>query len=266
MERSHHGCGWSGRISTLDRARTAGGGAKGEPADFGVKDSVNRRAGEVLRFRSGSTRAGRRTRARTGRRTSPTWSLACRLDAMSPDALQAAAADLADSWLLKRIASGTIPFDPMSSDPDMVARGKIAASFAVLPAKLGANTSVVRVRMKETSQARLPAAWHETEQNLLEFGKAANACDGRLKLGGGFEAVLVAPEGEPAAAVLERLWRPETASDARRRDGPRTVTLRRRRSRPRPSAALEFNSVRRRSGAGASGALAAALVGRGPRS
>lgn len=65
---------------------------------------------------------------------------------MSPDALQAAAADLADSWLLKRIASGTIPFDPTSSDPDMVARGKIAASFAAPPAKLGANTSVVRVR------------------------------------------------------------------------------------------------------------------------
>ncbi len=186
-----------------------------EPADFGAKDYVNKRTGEVAPVPKGID-PGWAQHPGAARTQNVADLIAGRLDAMSPDARAAAAADLADSWLVKRIASGTIPFDATSSDPDMVSRGKIATPFAVLPAKLagqlGARTSVVRVRVKEASAAKLPADFATIVRDLVEFGKARDAGPGRASLtGGGWTALLAAPAGEPNAVVLERLGKTETA-------------------------------------------------------
>ncbi len=197
------------------------GGLTEEPADFGTKDFVNKRTGEVSRVPKGID-PGWAQNPGAGRTQNAADMLAGRLDAMSDDARQAAAADLADSWLVKRIASGTIPFDPTSADPDMVSRGRIAAPFAVAPGRvaetLGVESRVVRVRVKEASTAKLPDGFGSIAQDLLEFGKVAKREPGegataRIALtGGGFEAWLIAPEDSPGAIVLERLWRADPGS------------------------------------------------------
>lgn len=191
------------------------GGVTDEPADFGEKDFVNKRTGEVTRVPVGID-PGWAQNPGASRTQAVADLLAGRLDAMSEDARAAAAADLADSWLVQRIASGAIPFDPTSSDPDMVSRGRIAAPFAVAPERvaerLGAGTRVVRVRVSEAAAAKLPEGWAATVADLLEFGKLRGG-EGRVTLtGGGWRAALAAPEGEPGAIVLERLWAADEAA------------------------------------------------------
>ena len=148
-----------------------------QPADFGTQRYVNRRTGDVEEVPVGIDPGWAQNPGMQRAQTAADF-IAGRVDAMSPEAREAAVADLADSWLLKRIASATIPFDPASSDPAMVNRGQIAVPFAALTAQIhdAVKAPAFAVRLSVADAERIGAApeSYALVQALIDNGEAAD--------------------------------------------------------------------------------------------
>ena len=106
------------------------------PEDFGARDFVNWRTGEVTRVPNGIDAGWNNNPGKFRMRTAADL-LAGKIDQMDPEARRIAVADLTGSKLFDHIAKGGFDFDPKSSDPAMVARGDIALPVAVIPKKIG---------------------------------------------------------------------------------------------------------------------------------
>jgi hypothetical protein len=131
------------------------------PEDFGERDFVNKRTGEVTRVPNGIDAGWNHNPGKFRMRTAADL-LAGKIDAMDEEARRIAVADLTGSKLFDHISTGGFSFDPKSSDPAMVARGEIALPFAEIPApigaKLGAAATTVRLSVKD---AQAIAAEHD---------------------------------------------------------------------------------------------------------
>ncbi len=185
-----------------------------EPDDFGTRTYVNKRTGEETDVPVGIDPGWGQN---PGMQRSETAAdlIAGRIDAMSEEARQAAVADLADSWLLKRIASGTIPFDPDSKDPAMISRGKIAVPFAALTPqvreRVKATAFAVRLSVADAQRIGAPAQSYALVQALIDSG-SASAADGRVEIvgelaGETWRARLRRDEAAGGALYLESLDR-----------------------------------------------------------
>jgi SPP1 gp7 family putative phage head morphogenesis protein len=184
------------------------------PADFGAKTYVNKRTGEEVEVPVGID-PGWAQNPGMGRARTAADFLAGRVDAMSPEAREAAVADLADSWLVKRIASGTIPFDPASRDPAMVNRGAIAAPIAALTPeihdKVKAPAFAVRLSVADAQRIGAPAESYALVQALIDAGEATDVAGtivvtGELA-GETWSAALRRDEAAGGALYLESLDR-----------------------------------------------------------
>lgn len=187
-----------------------------EPADFGTRSYVNKRTGEDVEVPVGIDPGWGQNPGMQRSQTAADF-LAGRVDAMSPPAREAAIADLADLWLLKRIAAGTVAFDPASTDPAMVSRGKIAVPFAALtPAvrdRVGANAFAVRLSVADARRIGAPGESYRLVQALIDEGEASDA-DGKIEIvgelaGETWRARLRRDEAAGGALYLESLERVE---------------------------------------------------------
>jgi len=177
-----------------------------EPADFGTRTYVNKRTGEEVEVPVGIDPGWANNPGMTRSKTAADF-IAGRVDAMSPAAREAAVADLADSWLLKRIASGTIRFDPAARDPAMVNRGAIAVPIAALTTEIHDRLSApsFTVRLSVADAARIGAApeAYALVQALIDAGEASDVA--------GLIVVTGELAGETWSAALRR---DETAGGA----------------------------------------------------
>ena len=122
------------------------------PEDFGGRDFVNRRTGEVTRVPNGIDAGWNNNPGKFRMRTAADL-LIGKIDAMDPEPRRIAIADITGSKLFDHIAQSGFRFDPASSDPAMVARGQIALPVAELPpataGKLGVTTATVRLSVRD---------------------------------------------------------------------------------------------------------------------
>ena len=154
-----NGWGCECRVRQLSDAEAARYGYDADdperPADFGTKKYVNKRTGEISEVPVGIDPGWAQNPGATRTENAAAF-IAGRIGAMSDDARAAAVADLADSWLMKRIVSGTIPYDAKSLDPAMISRGRIAVPFAALPtdlaAAIGAETPSVMLSVADATK------------------------------------------------------------------------------------------------------------------
>jgi hypothetical protein len=139
------------------------------PPDFGTRTYVNKRTGETSEVPVGIDPGWAQNPGALRSQTAADL-LAGRIDAMSPAARQAAVADLADSWLMKRISSGTIAFDPAATSPDMVSRGRIAVPFAALSPDLAeavkAESFAVRLSVADATKQVVKRVTSEGEPSV----------------------------------------------------------------------------------------------------
>ena len=147
----------------------------GEPEDFGTREVLNKRTGEVEEVPVGID-PGWATNPGMTRQRNAVDLLTGRVEAMEPAAREAAIADLGDSWLMKRIASGTIPFDPKALDVAMVSRGQIAIPFAALTPKLleatGAAQHAIRLSVADARAIGAAPEAYAIVQPLIDAGEA----------------------------------------------------------------------------------------------
>ncbi|MGD0564535.1 MAG: phage minor head protein [Roseiarcus sp.] len=185
-----------------------------EPDDFGTRTYVNKRTGEEVEVPVGID-PGWGQNPGLQRSETAADMIAGRVDAMSEEARQAAIADLADSWLLKRIASGTVRFDPAATNPAMVSRGKIAVPFAALTPgmrdKVNASAFAVRLSVADAARIGAPAESYALVQALIDEGDVT-AADGRIEIvgelsGETWRARLRRDEAAGGALYLESLDR-----------------------------------------------------------
>jgi hypothetical protein len=180
-----------------------------EPESFGVQDYVNKRTGEVSRVPVGVDPGWNSNPGKTRMQTAADF-LTGKLDAMDENMRRIAVEDLAGSWLMKRIQSGEIPYEPSSRDPANVQRGQIEAPIAVLPAALAeaieAKSQVVRFSVatatkqlrQEKGRMHFTPKDYEKVQRLIDRGEALIQKDGRDLL---FQGVV---DGETWLVVVRR--------------------------------------------------------------
>jgi hypothetical protein len=199
-----------------------------EPANFGTKAFVNKRTGEVVDVPVGID-PGWGQNPGLMRTENAAKFISGRIDAMSEEARAAAIADLADSWLMKRIASGTIPFDRTSRDPAVISRGRIAVPFAALPADLASAvggearavmlsvadaTKQNAVRTDKMGATSIRPADYAVVQTLIDRGLALVEAERTLVLIGEVEglfwqAAIRRAESAPGELYLKSLHRSE---------------------------------------------------------
>jgi hypothetical protein len=146
-----------------------------QPEDFGSREFVNKRSGEVTRVPNGID-AGWNNNPGKFRQRNAADLLAGKIDQMSEEARRIATADLVGSKLFKHIAEGGFKFDPASTDPAMVARGQIAVPFAALPegaAKtIGALARSVRLTVADAAEIG-QGIDYALVQRILDAGRAS---------------------------------------------------------------------------------------------
>ncbi len=188
----------------------------------------NKRTGEVARMPLGVDPGWGRNPGKV-RQENVSNLLMGKLDAMDADSRRAAIADLAGSWLFRRMVAGDVPYDPASTDPANVARGKLTAPVSVLPDDLGraigATTRVVRLsvadaakqfRQRRTRDGELstPAEIYPIVQALIDRGEAIRQGDRDLVVQGDVDgahwiAVLRRAETAPDEVYLKSFHRTE---------------------------------------------------------
>jgi hypothetical protein len=198
-----NGWGCQCRVRQLSDAEAEGAGYNAddpdEPADFGTQRFVNKRTRDIEEVPVGIDPGWAQNPGMQRARTAADF-IAGRVDAMSPEAREAAVADLADSWLLQRIASGTIRFDPASADPAMVNRGQIAVPIAALTPeihdRLRAPSFTVRLSVADAERIGAPPESYALVQALIDNGEASDVAG----------TIVVAGElaGETWSAALRR--------------------------------------------------------------
>ncbi len=146
--------------------------------DDGFSNYVNKRTGQAQRIPNGVDPAWASNPGKT-RMQNASDLLAGKLDAMDDETRRIATADIAGSWLVERIRSGDIPYDPLSTDPANVERGRISAPIASLPeaaAKaIGAQTRVVSLSVADAvkiakEHSDLPEDWVRQVQASIDAG------------------------------------------------------------------------------------------------
>lgn len=189
-----------------------------EPADFGSREFVNKRTGERSMVPVGID-PGWAQNPGALRAKDAADQLAGKIDAMSPNARAAATKDLAESWLMKRIASGTIPFDPHATDPGMVSRGQIAAPFAALPERIAVRAETraraVQLTVKDATAIGAAPEDYGVLDALMREGEATIAADGAIELEGEVEGEIwrarIRPGFEATGLYLTEFGRARTS-------------------------------------------------------
>lgn len=180
------------------------------PADFGSRFEANKRTGEVMEVPNGLD-AGWNNNPGKARMKGAADLLAGRLDAMDENARRIAAQDLAGSSLFRAIASGVFGFDPQSLAPDNLARGQIAAPFAVLTARaakrIGARARTVRLSVRDARVIAADPNDYAFLQQLIDEGALDG--DGVIRGVAGGEAMRakLRVEDDGASVYVEALSR-----------------------------------------------------------
>lgn len=212
---------------------------KPPPGDGLTYAWTNAKTGEVVRVPLGVDPGWGRNPGKT-RLENVSNMLAGKLDAMDAESRRIAVEDMAGSWLVRRMVSGEVPYDPASTDPANVARGKMTAPIAVLPdalgAAIGAETRVVRLsvadavkqfgrRRSRDDELTVPADLYPIVQKLLDRGEAIRQGERDLVVqgevdGAHYFATLRRAESAPDEVYLKSFRRTkESKLDAARRTG-----------------------------------------------
>lgn len=154
------------------------------PADFGMRDFVNQRTGEVKRVPVGVSPDWANNPGKARGRNLADF-IAGKLDAMDDDARRIASADLVGSHLFRLIAERGFSFDAASTEPAMIARGDIALPAASLPAdkaaQLGARPTTVRLSVRDAAKIEgfdYTLAQRILDQGVLRDGAVTATIDG----------------------------------------------------------------------------------------
>lgn len=186
------------------------------PEDYGSEDWINKRTGEVTRV-PGGLDPGWVGNPGATRIRNATDLLVGKIDGMPPPARAAASADLAGSWLVQRIARGDISYDPLSSDPAMLARGQIGAPIAVLPdaaaEALGATQRTMTLTVADADRLRranpdLTPSDIERVQTILDQARPMRTAAGvvlRADVGGQGWTLVLGAADETGAPRIEYL-------------------------------------------------------------
>lgn len=186
------------------------------PQDFGEETWLNKRTGEFERV-PGGIDPGWAGNPGMERQKNALDLLSGRLSLMNEDARRAAAADLAGSWLMQRIARGEIEWDPASPEPAMRARGQIGAPLASLPPAaaeaIGASAPVVNLTVADAVRLRAlnPGLTPEdlaVAQRILDVGRPVKTSAGvamRATIDGKSWTLMLAPPDARGATRIDYL-------------------------------------------------------------
>lgn len=160
------------------------------PEDFGSREFVNKRTGEVSRVPNGIDAGWNHNPGKFRGRMAADL-LSGRIEAMEPEARRIAIADLAGSKLMQHIASG-LGFTPGSTDPAMVNRGGIALPLAELAQGIAKELGVRPVvRLAARDAAAAGGIDYELAARVIESGTLI-----------GPAAIEAAIDGEAVSVVL----------------------------------------------------------------